>query len=507
MLLLMTIMGLFYPPDSQAEYCHNAKQGVKTTAMINRYLGDLVANSFGYAVLGSVGRADSSKNGQQITAILIGQDASWVDNLKKPTIIITGAIHGNEWATVEVCLGIAEYLLENKDNGEPARDDKGELINLAAMAVNKALPPTINNIKQLLTAVQVVIIPVYNPEGYDYSQTMAGKKSYYGAGWRPNRQNLSKIIPDDLCYDANGEVYKTPPADTERCFLADFDDTASGGELEEEEVVVCESMDRQNIYIFADDLRVASADMYHAIYNSTKPKRMVCATGQRRVWRAQWADLNDNETYPLAKAKEEDYLSEAYGTDMNRNFQYKWEIVKGQEHLFIRTRSPASRMFRGVKMNSEEETSDMKKFISSRNVVALIDYHAGSTQVLYPYAYSTEVHAEKNILVGANGMSDLETFKAVSEQLAKILNRHDRGDESIRDYSAAQNYNGTSVGSGVARDCYYATEGIAAINIEVHDKRYTYDRAEFGKVVPKICQTNVPGAIWFLFWAAGLEQK
>jgi hypothetical protein len=59
----------------------------------------------------------------------------------------------------------------------------------------------------------------------------------------------------------------------------------------------------------------------------------------------------------------------------------------------------------------------------------------------------------------------------------------------------------------VARDCYYQTEGIAAINIEVHDKRYTYEEAEFQKVVPEICKTNVPGAIWFLFWAAELEGK
>jgi hypothetical protein len=162
-------------------------------------------------------------------------------------------------------------------------------------------------------------------------------------------------------------------------------------------------------------------------------------------------------------------------------------------------------MFRGISIVSEEETDYMEKLIDQRNVVALIDYHAGSTQVLYPYAYSTTVRVNKNILGGKNGKSDFEVFQFISERIATILNRHDRGDETIRNFTAAQNYQGTSVGSGVARDCYYETEGLAAINIEVHDRHYTYEEAEFSKVVPKICKTNVPGAIWFLFWAAELK--
>ena len=265
-------------------------------------------------------------------------------------------------------------------------------------------------------------------------------------------------------------------------------------------MIVCESTDKKTISLFESGLSVASAEMFDAIYSSTDPARVVCASGERRVWKEEWSS-DDTDTVDLARAMQEGYLQDAYGVDLNRNFQYKWDVVDNQKHLFIRTRSPSSRMYRGNGVISEQETHAMEKLVAERNVVALIDYHAGSTQVLYPFAYSTEARVEKNILGGTN---DYDVFRRVSGKIASLLNRHGGEDESIINYTAAQNYNETSVGSGVARDCYYETEGIAAINIEVHDRRYTYEEAEYMKVVPEICKTNVPGAIWFLFWAADL---
>ncbi len=493
---------------SFADYCTNAKRGVKSSAAIAQYLKDLADFSFGFAVVGSLGKTEVTDEGKalEINAILISANASWEKDTGKPTVIITGAIHGNEWATPEVCIGIAEYLLENKDNDKPAVDVMGVLINAGEQQDGTdPFTPKLTSIKELLEAIQVIIIPVYNPEGYDYSQTTAGKKSYYGVGWRPNRRNLKTLMPDERCYDQNGAMLIKPPRDAEHCFLADFDDTADGG-VEEESVMVCETVDRQKLYIFEPSLNVASAEMFDAIYTANNPARVVCASGDRRIWKAEWSEINDDETVTMAQARKEGYLQDAFGTDMNRNFKYKWDVVKGQKHLFIQTRSPSSRVFRGVTSLSEEETDYMEQLISRRNVVAIIDYHAGSTQVLYPYSYSTKVRANRDLLGGKSGLTDYEVFKGISEKIVAILNRHDRGDTSIQNFSAAQNYNGTSVASGVARDCYYETEGLAALNIEVHARHYTYDEAEFPKVVPKICKINVPGAIWFLFWAAGLGQ-
>ncbi len=508
-LFIFTILLCLAAVNSYAGYCVNAKRGVKTSSMIKRYLTDLADNSSGFAVVGSVGAADGAGAGNDITAILITEDASWNRDSGKPTVIITGAIHGNEWATPEVCVGIAEYLLANKDNDAPAVDDKGALINEEAIkatggASKSKIIPRLTSIRQLLKTIQVIIIPAFNPDGYDYSQTPEGKVSYYGAGWRPNRSNYKVHMPEEMCYRADGTTYEIKPADAEHCFLADYDDTALGGDLEEEEVMVCESVDEKNLHLFEPSLRVASAEMFDAIYNSTDPSRVVCVSGERRVWKAEWSDDDENNALTLDKAREEGYLQNTYGVDLNRNFQYKWDVINNQKHLFIRTRSPSSRLYRGTGILSEKETAAMEQLVEQRNVVALIDYHAGSTQVLYPYAYSTEVRVDKNIIGGKNGVGDYEVFHEISAKIASLLNRYDRGDETIVNYTAAQNYNETGVGSGVARDCYYDTKGIAAINIEVHDRRYTYEEAEFMKVVPEICKTNVPGAIWFLFWAAEL---
>ncbi|BCO08302.1 hypothetical protein GF1_06780 [Desulfolithobacter dissulfuricans] len=469
-------------------------------------------NSSGFAVAGTLGTTSGrgDGDGSDIPAILITENASW-DESRKPTVVITGAIHGNEWATPEVCLGIAEYLLANKDNSEAARDDFGMLINEAAQKTGdgkteKKIVPSISDIARLLKTVQVVIVPVLNPDGYDFSHTDAGRKSYYGAGWRPNRRIQGLLDQDIVCYRQDGSQYASVPSDVDRCFLADFDDTADGGDLEEEEVVVCESRDGSSLYLFEPSLNVDSAEMFDALYGSTDPARVVCASSQRRVWKDAWPLIGE-DTVALKTARADGYLQESSGVDLNRNFQYKWDVVQDQKHLFIRSRSPSSRMFRGRKMISEAETAAMERLVARMNVVALIDYHAGSTQVLYPYAYSTTEHAEHTYLGKRWGKNDYEAFRLLSEQIASILNRHDRGDPSIVNFTAAQNYNDVSVGSGVARDCYYQTERIAAINIEVHDKRYTYENEEFRSIVPKICKINVPGAVWFMFWAADLGAR
>ncbi len=494
-----------------ATWCESPLLGMKSSTMIRRYLGDLADSSSGFAVVRSIG-ATSGTDGtppRPITAILITENASWEDDSGKPTVIITGAIHGNEWATPEVCIGIAEYLLDNKDNDAPPRDARGELIISKAGGAAAGTGEIIAgpaSIRDLLKRLQVIIIPVYNPEGYDYSQTPEGKMSYYGAGWRPNRRKLALNPQEEICYRQDGIPYPAPPAGAEHCFLADYDDTASGGEVEEESVMVCESTDGTEVHLFEPALNVASAGMFDAIYGSQDPARVVCASGRRRVWKEAWSD-GDQDKISLSRATGEGYLQDAYGTDINRNFQYKWDVTENQKHLFIRSRSPGSRMYRGPGSISEPESDAMERLIAGRNVIALIDYHAGSTQVLYPYAYSTEAKVNRDILGGRDGRSDYEVFHAIAEKIAAILNRYGSTDRSITGYTAAQNYNGTSVGSGVARDCYYQTEGIAALNIEVHDRRYTYGEAEFIQVVPEICRTNVPGAVWFLFRAAELAAE
>ncbi len=80
--------------EAYAGYCLNANKGFKTSSMIKRYLTDLAANSSGYAVVKTIGK--STGMGKDITAILITENASWEDNRGKNSVVITGAIQGNE---------------------------------------------------------------------------------------------------------------------------------------------------------------------------------------------------------------------------------------------------------------------------------------------------------------------------------------------------------------------------------------------------------------------------
>ncbi len=508
-LLLWSVASVF------GGYCQNGDKGLKSSEAIGRLLNDLAANSSGFAVSGSIGTTlgSTGRPGKKIFALLIGKNASWNNNTK-PSVIITGAIHGNEWATPEVCIGISEYLLENKDNEIPARDDKGYLINAEAVwqdgasglspgESNGKIIPRITNINTLLKKIQIIIIPVLNPEGYDFCALPEGRTSYYGAGWRENRRFHDPLLDKITCYRADGTLFESPPMDAEHCFLADYDDD---GDLEEEAVVVCESRDQKTIHLFHPELSVSSAEMFDAIYDARKPLKVVCASPRRRIWKSIWAS-DDEISVAMTKAVVDGYLGKSRGVDLNRNFQYKWDVTKDQKHLFIRSRSFGSRLYRGEQKISEAETRAMEKLVAEKKVVALIDYHSGSTQVLYPYAYSTTARVEGSFLGGRSEKTDLQVFKEVTQKIASLLNRHDRGEASIGKFTAAQNYNSTSVGSGVSRDCYYRTEKIAAINIEVHDRRYIYEDEEFRSVVPEICRANVPGAIWFLFWAAGLGSR
>ena len=183
------------------------------------------------------------------------------------------------------------------------------------------------------------------------------------------RGNLDHSVFD---YKQDGTRYDTTPANVQHCFWADYDDTTEGGELEEELVVVCESTDRTTIRLYEPSLAVVSGEMVDAIYDETGQKRIFCGSGQRRVWKAGLTSDNTSTT-PISEEISDSYLQKAYGTDLNRNFQFKWDVAQGQKHLFIRSRSPSSRIYRGTNLVSEKEISSMEDLIDSKNVVTLID--------------------------------------------------------------------------------------------------------------------------------------
>jgi murein tripeptide amidase MpaA len=82
---------------------------------------------------------------------------------KKKSILITGLHHAREWATGEAALNIAEKLLESNDN----------------------------ELNKYLNDLDIYILPVVNPDGYEYSL----KQDRW---WRKNRTKFEKGIGVDL---------------------------------------------------------------------------------------------------------------------------------------------------------------------------------------------------------------------------------------------------------------------------------------------------------------------
>lgn len=94
--------------------------------------------------------------GRAIRAIKIGTTPTSEDQ-GKPDILFVGGHHAREWISVEVPLMLAEYLVNNYSSSQTIRD--------------------------LLDEREVWILPLLNPDGYEYSRTT-------NRLWRKNRRDL-----------------------------------------------------------------------------------------------------------------------------------------------------------------------------------------------------------------------------------------------------------------------------------------------------------------------------
>jgi carboxypeptidase T len=98
------------------------------------------------------------------------------------------------------------------------------------------------------------------------------------------------------------------------------------------------------------------------------------ATGSYRSWR---------------KNRQPNAGSTAVGTDLNRNWSYRWGCCGGSSS------NPASETYRGPSAFSAPETARVRDFVASRVVGGVqqirtaIDFHTYSELVLWPYGYTT----------------------------------------------------------------------------------------------------------------------
>ena len=100
--------------------------------------------------------------GRDIIVMRISKDINEEEGRKK-SVLITGLHHAREWATGEAALNIAEKLLEANDN----------------------------ELNKYLNDLDIYILPVVNPDGYEYSLKE-------NAWWRKNKTEFNNGIGVDL---------------------------------------------------------------------------------------------------------------------------------------------------------------------------------------------------------------------------------------------------------------------------------------------------------------------
>jgi len=142
----------------------------------------------------------------------------------------------------------------------------------------------------------------------------------------------------------------------------------------------------------------------------------------------------------------------SYGTDVNRNFGYRWGCCGGSSS------NPAAITYRGPSAWSSPEAVALRDFVLSRRVGGRqqirieVAFHAYGRQILYPYGYTT-----------ANVPSDMtdHDWRALSKLAIAMGSRN-----GYRATQTSSNY----VASGTFGDWAYGRQRIMSFTFELHPR-------------------------------------
>jgi hypothetical protein len=141
--------------------------------------------------------------------------------------------------------------------------------------------------------------------------------------------------------------------------------------------------------------------------------------------------------------------SSSTGTDLNRNYPYRWGCCGGS------SAAPSSSMFRGRDPLSAPETEAFADFVRSRvvggrqQIRASISFHTTGRLVMWPYGYT---HTD---VPGDMTSDDHDVFRRLGRQMAD--------QNGYRPIQASQLY----ISSGTSRDWLYGTYRIFAYTFEL----------------------------------------
>lgn len=130
-----------------------------------------------------------SLEGRTIFGIEIAANVKASATDGRPTFYMDGIHHAREWPAAEYTILFAHHLAENY-----GKDKK---------------------ITSLLRKVRVILVPIQNPDGFDYSRQSPAQNSFLGAGngfegyWRKNRRSLTGITVPEL--QKNPDAYGVDP--------------------------------------------------------------------------------------------------------------------------------------------------------------------------------------------------------------------------------------------------------------------------------------------------------
>ncbi len=144
-------------------------------------------------------------------------------------------------------------------------------------------------------------------------------------------------------------------------------------------------------------------------------------------------------------------LKDSYiGVDINRNFDFFW----GNTSLHT-SKNPSSDTYMGPSVESEPETKALVNFINNNpNITALLDIHASSPYVIYPWGHTKDTIKNK---------TDLDFYVKTCKAMGEIL-----------DYRVIQSGN-FGPAYGVFTDWAYYAHGIYSIVVEAGSLRQKPD--------------------------------
>jgi carboxypeptidase T len=160
-------------------------------------------------------------------------------------------------------------------------------------------------------------------------------------------------------------------------------------------------------------------------------------------------DISGGRYHSWRKNRQPTPGSSSIGTDLNRNYDYRWGCCGGSSS------APSSNLYRGPKAFSAPETRALRDFVNSRvvngrqQIRAGISFHTSGRLVMWPYGYTlANVPADMTV-------SDQAVFAAMGRAMASR--------NGYKPEQASDLY----ISSGTSRDWEYGRHRIFAYTFEL----------------------------------------